>query len=98
MDQGITKAELDQIEARALAATAGPWESFVEGRDHFGGDNFIRIGGMDDTAPDMYVSLAFPDHPSGVPAPPDDLDFIASARQDIPRLIEEVRRLRRDRP
>jgi hypothetical protein len=29
------------------------------------------------------------------PAAPDDLDFIAHARQDIPRLVAEIRRLRR---
>jgi hypothetical protein len=27
-------------------------------------------------------------------APPADLDFIAAARQDVPRLVEEIRRLR----
>ena len=95
VDDAITDAELDEIEARALGATAGPWEAFVEGRDHLGGDDFIRTGGVeDDTAPDMYVSLAFPDRPGGVPAPPPDLDFIAAARQDVPRLVKEIRRLR----
>jgi hypothetical protein len=36
----------------------------------------------------MYVSL------DGRPAGANDLDFIASARQDVPRLIAEIRRLR----
>ena len=99
MDETISDAELDEIEARALAATSAPWEAFVEGRDQFGGDDFIRTGGLDDDSPDMYVSLAFSDRPGAVPAPPADLDFIASARQDLPRLVQEVRRLReRDRP
>lgn len=29
------------------------------------------------------------------PAPKEDLDFIAHARQDIPRLLDELERLRR---
>jgi hypothetical protein len=29
-----------------------------------------------------------------VPVPAADLDFIAAARQDVPLLVEEVRRLR----
>ncbi len=94
MDDCISEAELEEMEARALAATAAPWEAFVEGRDHFAGDDFIRTGGLDDASPDMYVSLAFSDRPGTVPTPPADLDFIAAARQDVPRLVKEVRRLR----
>lgn len=86
--------DLSAIESRAHAATPGPWKAFVEGRDHLGGDDFIRTGGSDDSSPDLYVSLAY-SHAAGVtPAGANDLDFIASARQDIPRLVAEVRRLR----
>jgi hypothetical protein len=60
----------------------------VEGRDHWSGDNFIRIGGLDDNEPDMYVMR------DTTPATTTDLDFIAHARQDVPRLLAEVRRLR----
>jgi hypothetical protein len=89
----VTDAELDQIGRRCQAASKAPWQSFIEGRDHLGGDNFIRIGGLDDTEPDMYVSR---DAVSGglAPAATHDLDFIAQARQDLPRLLAEVRRLR----
>ena len=92
MVEGITDAELDDMEARAMAATQGPWRAFVEGRDHLSGDSFIRTG--DDAAPDMYVSVVSPDRSGEVPAPVADLDFIASARQDLPRLVTELRRLR----
>jgi hypothetical protein len=92
MSNGITDEELDAIEARTEAATKGPWKAFVEGRDHWGGDNFIRTGGLDDAAPDMYVTLYF--GTNKVPAPPSDLDFIACSRRDILRLVEEVRRVR----
>lgn len=66
----------------------------MEGRDHFSGDDFIRTGGLADDAPDMYVSLAFPDRQGSVPAPAADLDFTAHARRYVARLIAEVRRLR----
>jgi len=54
-----------------------------------GGEDFIRLGGDDDSQqPDMYVMH------DGRPAPVADLDFIAAARNCVPRLIAEVRRLR----
>jgi hypothetical protein len=85
----ITADELDAIEQRAQRASKEPWMSFVEGRDHWGGDNFIRVGEPKDNEPDMYISRA-----QLRPASVDDQDFIANARQDVPRLIAEVRRLR----
>jgi hypothetical protein len=86
-------SELDAIEARCQAASPGPWRAFVEGRDHWGGDDFIRVSDLGEE-PDMYVSRAAE---AGLrPASPADLDFIAAARQDIPKLLAEVRRLRSD--
>jgi hypothetical protein len=67
------------MHARASAATEGPWKSFIEGRDHFGGSDVIRTEGED-------IELTG--------ATQADQDFIASARQDVPRLIAEVCRLR----
>jgi len=75
---------------------AGPWEASIEGRDHWSGDNFIRTGGQDDEAPDMYITLSYWNSEPPTPAGPAVLDFIAAARQDLPRLIAEVRRLRRE--
>jgi hypothetical protein len=88
----ITEEEIAAIEARVLAASAGPWTSYVEGRDHFGGDDFIRIGEQD-ALPDMYVSMLGPGPGQRTASVPDQ-DFIAAARQDVPRLLAEVRRLR----
>jgi hypothetical protein len=85
IDEPLTDAELDELQALIDAASPAPWESFVEGRDHHGGDNFIRLGGLDDSQPDMYVSH------EARPAPPSDQDFIAAARNYLPRLISEVR-------
>jgi hypothetical protein len=90
----ITDDVLDQMLARAEASLRSPWQSFVEGRDHFGGDSFIRTGGLDDASPDMYVTLSYWDDNPVKPATADVLDFIAAAREDVPRLVAEVRRLR----
>ena len=78
--QGMSDEELDLIEARIRAATDGPWASFVEGRDHTSGSSFIRTPASD-------IEL------SGATA--SDQDFIAHARDDVPNLLREVRRLRR---
>jgi hypothetical protein len=79
-DEELTDDDLAAIEARCAAATPGPWKAWIEGRDHFAGDSIITTANDD-----MYVS----------PPLEADLDFIAAARQDVPRLLAEVRRLRR---
>jgi hypothetical protein len=97
-----TRVQLDElseegltiIEGRAAAATPAPWKSFVEGRDHESGSDFIRTGGLDEACPDLYREHDSPDRTGVVPAPVEDQDFIAHARQDVPRLVAEVRRLR----
>lgn len=92
---GLTDAELDEILRRAEDATGAPWEAWVEGRDGLAGESFIRAGGMDDDVPDIYVTLSYwKNGPPSVTAGANDLDFIAAARQDVPRLVAEVRRLR----
>ena len=75
----MTEQELAEIEARVRATTPGPWRSFIEGRDHESGSSFIQTKGED-------IELTG--------ATDADQDFIAHARQDIPRLLEELRRLR----
>ncbi len=72
--------ELDEIEKRWEAATSGPWTSWVEGRDHLSGSSFIMTSAQDIEF--MGATVA-------------DQDFIAHAHQDVPCLLNEVRRLRR---
>ena len=84
VDGQLTDAELDEIMARSNAATSAPWRSFIEGRDHLGGNDFIMTGGADDRSPDIEL----------IGATPADQDFIAHARQDIPRLVTEIQRLK----
>ncbi len=79
----IPHEELRGIKARLAAATPGPWTSHVEGRDHLAGSSFIRTDGDDI---ELHGATAA------------DQDFIAHARQDIPRLIEEIERLQQINP
>jgi hypothetical protein len=65
-----------------------PWTSSVEGRDHMSGDTFLMIGADGDRREDLYLS-----RDSG-PADAATHDLIAQARNALPVLIEEIRRLR----
>jgi hypothetical protein len=76
----LEQDDLARIEALCTGATPGPWTSFIEGRDHESGSDFMRT-----TKDDIEMSGAT--HA--------DQDFIASARQDVPALVAEVRRLRK---
>jgi hypothetical protein len=76
VSETLSSETLDEIERRCAAATAGPWKSWWEGRDHGAGDSVITTG-----SEDIYLT-------GGTMA---DQDFIAHARQDVPVLIQEVR-------
>ncbi|MBN1207447.1 MAG: hypothetical protein JXB05_21395 [Myxococcaceae bacterium] len=80
----MTDSELDEIRARCQAATPGPWKAFIEGRDHESGSSFIMTGEGVGRRQDIEMSGATTA----------DYDFIAHARQDVPRLLEEIARLR----
>jgi hypothetical protein len=84
MNTSPSELELQEMEARAAAAQPGPWKSWVEGRDFQSGSNFIQTGQGADQGEDIEMTGATVE----------DQDFMAAARQDIPRLIAEVRRLR----
>jgi hypothetical protein len=75
----MTEDDLQRIERLCAGAVEGPWKASFEGRDHWGGSNIVLTAGED---LDICGATAA------------DLDFIASARQDVPRLLEEVRALR----
>jgi hypothetical protein len=79
-DTSLSEEEITAISARCERSTAGPWKSYVEGREQMSGSDFIMTG-----AEDIYLT--------GATAA--DQDFIAHARQDIPRLVAEISRLRK---
>ena len=81
----LTDEELAAIKARYEAATPGPWQPYIEGRDHVSGSCFIRTGEGAARGDDMELTGATEA----------DYDFIAHARQDMPRLLEEVEGLRK---
>lgn len=80
----ITDQELQAIQQRYERASPGPWRSMIEGRDHTSGSSFIMTGRSESRGSDIELSGATTE----------DQDFIAHARQDIPRLLAEIRRLR----
>lgn len=80
----ITNEDIEKIKLRCDAATPGPWRSFVEGRDHTSGSDFIMTGEGENRGEDIELTGATIA----------DQDFIAHARQDIPLLLQEIERLR----
>lgn len=80
----LTSEEVKQIRSRCDKATPGPWVSYIEGRDHTSGSNFIMTGTGPARGEDIELTGATVA----------DQDFIAQARQDIPRLLTEIERLR----
>ncbi|RKZ53977.1 MAG: hypothetical protein DRR16_12745 [Candidatus Parabeggiatoa sp. nov. 3] len=79
----ITPTQLKQIKYRCEIATPGPWISYIEGRDHTSGSSFIMTGEGESRGEDIELSGATAS----------DQDFIAHARQDIPRLLKEIEHL-----
>jgi hypothetical protein len=80
----LTEKYLNEIEQRVKKASIGPWSSYVEGRDHLSGSNFIMTGPSDNRGDDIEL----------LGATIADQDFIAHARADIQNLIEELKRLK----
>jgi hypothetical protein len=80
----LTKKELEDLKELLRTATAGPWKSMVEGRDHDSGESFIMTGEGKTRGEDIYLTGATQA----------DQDFIARARNDMSRLIAEIEKLR----
>lgn len=83
MSNPLSKEYIDEVRMPCKHATPGPWMSYVEGRDFFGGENVI-VRGPNKSEGDLYLSGATTA----------DQDFIAQAREDIPLLLDEIDRLR----
>ena len=71
----------DEIEERCNNASLGEWKSYIEGRDMECGSNFIMTGVGGERGDDIEVQFHLDN----------DQDFVAHARQDIPRLITEIK-------
>ena len=82
----LSDDELRNIENRVCAATPGPWFSYIAGRDKEAPMSVIELGQCNELGTFKAIEV--------IGASPADQDFIASARQDLPRLLAEVRALR----
>lgn len=80
-DQSLTEEMLCAIESRCEAASVGPWFSYVVGRNNMeAGLNCIELGSA------QLIEV--------LGGTIEDQEFIASAREDLPLLLREVRLLR----
>jgi hypothetical protein len=82
----VSDEELSAIERLVQAATVGPWISYVVGRDPYALSNCIELGLCNELGSFKCIDLI-----GGTVA---DQDFIAAAREFLPRLVLEVRALR----
>lgn len=88
MEESLSDQELAELETLTEAAAPAPWVAFIEGPG-VAGNSMIRLDGLGDFPPDMYVTR------DGETAPRADIEFIAAARNYMPRLLAEIRRCRR---
>jgi hypothetical protein len=88
----VTDEELDAIESRAKAATPSPWKI---GDPNAHSDYLIRAQqthkefGVDD-----WPLLSTANNNPGLGAWPANAAFVCAARDDVPALVAEVRKLR----
>jgi hypothetical protein len=80
----ITAEELNEIKTRWEFSTPGPWKAIIEGRDQTSGSHFILTGEDNFRGEDLEIYAG----------KIEDYDFIANAKQDIPKLIDEIQRLK----
>lgn len=85
--------DLDEIEQRANAATPGPWRIVRDQTDGFYGEEAYDIHAGDGSTVAQGGTLE-DGGPSVGACYHEDAEFIAHAREDIPALIAEVKRLR----
>jgi hypothetical protein len=88
--QPLTGDELAAIKARAEEATPGPWAMW----DGYGPTNDGLMGVYRFGPADGTHVIEDGDGGHALYARRDDWDFIATAREDVPRLVAEVERLR----
>lgn len=88
----MNEQDLRAIEARADAATAGKW---IGGVGDYDGTKCIGV--VLERNRKCIVALCGKAHADDFEESCDNAEFIAEARQDIPALVAEVRRLQREK-
>lgn len=81
--------KLEEIEARAAAATPGPWALKEQAADEY----WFRNGYLEVKPIDLPVGGTFDNYGAPIPKGHANAEFIARAREDIPYLITRVRLL-----
>ncbi|MDR6157128.1 hypothetical protein QF023_000644 [Chryseobacterium sp. SLBN-27] len=82
----MTELELKDILNICNKATKSPWTSYIEGRDFDSGSSFIMTGiGQERDYDIEFIKIK-----------PEDQDFIAMARNVVPLLVEEIRKLKKE--
>ncbi len=102
----LTEEELDELDELARAATPGPW--FVQGLDDVHAMNLVAVTTVPGTGPAKrwpdfdhreIVAATLVQQPRYVDIADERWDenahFIAAARNTMPLLVAEIRRLRR---
>lgn len=87
----MTNLDLEAIRARANAATEGPWAPWfdLDGAPHMAG--LLMVGNADGVIPDGEHGVGGVDiNPIAHTYTPEDREFIAHARTDIPALLDLV--------
>tara|TARA_R110002020_G_C16272013_1_gene771179 strand:- start:1438 stop:1713 length:276 start_codon:yes stop_codon:yes gene_type:complete len=87
----MTESELNEIESRLNNSTKGTWIPMIEGIAHESGSDFImtNVTNSDDyNNPERGQDIEL----NG--GTKEDIVFIANAKQDIQKLIAEIRKLK----
>lgn len=80
MSEPMSDERLEQIKARAAAATTGPWECYGDGAHEVFDAGEYSDGYLGEVVAPVVTKL-------------NDAEFIAQAREDIPALLNEIDRL-----
>jgi hypothetical protein len=88
----LAQDERPKIESRCRGASPGPWMVSLESDRGVGGSNVITVS-YDDAQPDLYLWRGgdWSSWERDDLASDGDFEFVASARQDIPKLLDALR-------
>jgi hypothetical protein len=78
-DKIIGNDEIQKLIALEKKVKRGPWKSYIEGREEMSGSSFIMT-----EEDDIYL----------LGANQDDQDFIVELRNIMPKIIDEIKRIR----
>jgi len=80
----MSDKELEEVALRVTNISQGIWTPLIEGKDFASGSSFIMVRHGEKRGEDIEV----------MGATDADIVFIANAKQDIPRLLDEIKRLK----